>query len=286
MLGKKVEKHQLSPIYLTIKSLPDMILFKRTRQKIFKRSIGLVEWVVHTPKTVLWHFSPYGAYLKNGALLRVRKDQVAVLVSDGKFADMYQQGEYKLTASNMPILTTMKGWKRGFNSPFKIDVYFVCTKNFTDMPWVTKEPVLMNDKEFGPIHIYAFGTFCFRVHHNPIVFIRNVRGTDGYFTTNSIIEELRKFVVEKFADYLSESNIAAFDLSTDLKEFSNQFRIAMKNDFLKYGIELSSFLVESITLPEVVQAALYKKTSKQTIGNMTTYTEMKINDTLKSDTKN
>lgn len=263
-----------------------MKLLKNLGQKIFKRSIDLIEWVVHTPKTVLWHFAPYGAYFTNGALLRVRKEQVAVLVSNGKFADIYQPGEYKLTASNMPILTTMKGWKRNFDSPFKMDVYFVCTKHFTDMPWVAKQPVLMNDKEFGPIHINASGTFNFRVNHNPIVFIRNVRGTDGYVSTNGILEQLHNFVVEKFADYLSESNVAEFDFKTDLKQFSNQFRNAMKNSFLEYGIELNSFSVENIALPDVVKVALYKKTSKHTIGNMTTYTEMKFDDSFKSEAQN
>lgn len=267
-----------------------MNLFKKTRQKIFRRlfkkPISLVEWVVHTSRTVLWHFSPYDAYFKNGALLRVRKEQVAVLVSEGKFADIYQPGEHKLTSSNMPILTTMRGWKRDFNSPFKMDVYFVCTKHFTDMSWVPKEPILMNDKEFGPIHINASGTFSFRVNHNPIVFIRNVARTDGYFSTVGIIEQLRNFVVEKFADYLSKSNVAELDFKTDLKQFSNQFRITMKKDFLEYGIELSSFSVESITLPDVVKVALYKKTNKHSIGNMTTYTEMRFDDSFKSETRN
>lgn len=263
-----------------------MSLLGKAKQKAFRRSIDLIEWIVHTPKTVIWHFSPYSAYFKYGVPLRVRKGQIAVLVSKGKFADTYQPGEYELTTSNMPILATMNGWKRGFNSPFKLDVYFVSTKQFSDMPWITKNPVLMHDAEFGPIHICAFGRYSFRVHHNPIVFIRNVVGTDGQFTTDSVTEQLRKFVITKFTDYLTDSNIAAFDLTTDLKEFSYDFTVDMKNYFLEYGIELNNFLVESIALPKIVEAALSKKTSKRSIGNMTTYTEMKFDDSFRNETVN
>lgn len=263
-----------------------MILFKKTRQKLFKRSIDLIEWVAHTSKTAIWHFYPYNAYFRYGTYLKVRKEQVAVLINEGKFADVYQPGEYELTASSMPILATMKGWKRGFNSPFKMDVYFVSTKQFLDIPWTTRKNVLIHDKEFGPIHICAFGTYSFRVKHNPIVFIRNVVGTDGQFTTDSVTEQLRKFVESKFCDYLMQSNIAAFDLTTDLEDFSKDFTIAMKNDFLEFGIELSKLVIESIALPEVVKAALYKQKSMRVIKNMTTYTQMKFDDSFKNETKN
>lgn len=263
-----------------------MNVFNRYKQNLFRRSIDLIEWVVHTPRTVIWHFSPHDTLFKKGARLRVRKGQIAVLVNEGKFADVFQPGEYELTASNMPILATMKGWKRGFNSPFKMDVYFVCTKHFVDIPWVTKEPILMNDKEFGPIHVCAFGSYCFRVHHNPILFIRNVVGTDGLFSTDSVIEQLRKFVIAKFTDYLSESNIAAFDLTKDLKEFSNELTNAMKSDFYDYGIELTKLIVESIALPEVVKAALYKQKNIRSIATMTTYSQMKLADSFRNEIRN
>lgn len=259
-----------------------MNLFRKTRQKIFKRPIDLIEWIVHTSKTVIWHFSPYNAYFEYGARLKVRKEQVAVLINEGKFADVYQPGEYELTTNNMPILTTMKGWKRDFDSPFKMDVYFVCTKHFLDVPWTTQESILMHDKEFGQIHISAHGTYSFRVEHNPIVFIRNVVGRESHFTTDSITEQLRKFVEAKFCDYLIKSNITALDLTKDLEDFSKDFTVAMKNDFSEFGIELSQLVVENISLPKAVKVALYKQKRKRAIKNMTSYSQMKFDDSFKS----
>lgn len=257
-----------------------MSLLSKILFKIFRKSIDVVEWVVHTPQTIIWNFSYRHGNISNGAKLIVRKNQVAVLVNEGQFADMYQPGNYELTTNNMPILTTQKGWSYGFDSPFNVDIYFVKTAEFTDVSWETERDVAMCDPKFGPIHIRALGSYSFRVEDDPIVFIRNVVGTDGNFTTDNIIEKLRKFVVDKFSEYITEPDIEVLEIATDLKEFSNEFTIAMKKDFSKYGIKLTKFSVESITLPEVVKAALDNETSKHSIGNLTSYTQMQFTDML------
>ncbi|HHU25473.1 MAG TPA: SPFH domain-containing protein [Bacteroidales bacterium] len=259
-----------------------MALFKKLRSEF----IDIIEWTDETSDTMIWRFPRYQSEIKNGAQLTVRETQVAVLVNEGQFADVFQPGRYELTTANMPILTTIRGWKYGFNSPFKVDVYFVNTKQFLNQRWGTANPIMMRDPEFGPIRMRAFGSYNFRVQPDPIPFIRNVAGTSGDFTTEGISEQLRNFVITKFTDYLGESKIAALDLAANLNEFSDELTLALKDDFAEYGIELTRFLVENISLPEAVEEALDRRTSMGVIGNMTAYTQMQFADSLKDAANN
>ncbi len=263
-----------------------MNIFNKIKHKAFGEFIDIIEWTDDTSDTIVWRFPRYNAEIKNGAQLTVRETQIAVLVNEGQFADIYQPGRYELTTANMPILTTLKGWKYGFNSPFKVDVYFVNTKQFLDLRWGTSNPIMMRDPEFGPIRIRAFGSYCFRIEQDPTIFIKNVAGTDGNFTTEGISRQLRNFVITKFTDYLGESKIAALDLAANLNEFSEGLTISLKNDFSELGIELTKFLVENISLPEEVEQALDRRTSMGVIGDMTSYTQMQFADSLKDAANN
>lgn len=263
-----------------------MSLFNKIKQKAFAEFIDIIEWTDETSDTMIWRFPRFQSEIKNGAQLTVRETQIAVLVNEGQFADVYQPGRYELTTANMPILTTIKGWKYGFNSPFKVDVYFVNTKQFLNQRWGTANPIMMRDPEFGPIRMRAFGSYNFRVQPDPIPFIRNVAGTSGEFTTEGISEQLRNFVITQFTDYLGESKIAALDLAANLNEFSQELTMALKDDFAEYGIELTRFLVENISLPEAVEEALDRRTSMGVIGNMTAYTQMQFADSLKDAANN
>lgn len=263
-----------------------MALFNKIKQKAFGEFIDIIEWTDDTSDTMIWRFPRYNSEIKNGAQLTVRETQVAVLVNEGQFADVFQPGRHELTTSNMPILTTIRGWKYGFNSPFKVDVYFVNTKQFLNQRWGTANPIMMRDPEFGPIRLRAFGSYNFRVQGDPIPFIKNVAGTSGEFTTEGISEQLRNFVITKFTDYLGESKIAALDLAANMNEFSQELTIGLKDDFAEYGIELTRFLVENISLPEAVEEALDRRTSMGVIGNMTAYTQMQFADSLKDSANN
>ncbi len=263
-----------------------MALLSKLKQKAFGEFIDIIEWTDDTSDTMIWRFPRYNSEIKNGAQLTVRETQAAVLVNEGQFADVYQPGRYELTTANMPILTTLRGWKYGFNSPFKVDVYFVNTKQFLNQRWGTANPIMMRDPEFGPIRLRAFGSYNFRVQADPIPFIKNVAGTSGEFTTEGISEQLRNFVITKFTDYLGESKIAALDLAANMNEFSDELTLGLKNDFAEYGIELTRFLVENISLPEVVEEALDRRTSMGVIGNMTAYTQMQFADSLKAGAEN
>lgn len=263
-----------------------MSIFNKIKQKAFNEFIDIIEWTDDTSDTMIWRFPRYQAEIKNGAQLTVRETQVAVLVNEGQFADVYQPGRHVLDTANMPILTTLKGWKYGFNSPFKVDVYFVNTKQFLNLRWGTSNPIMMRDPEFGPIRFRAFGSYNFKIESDPIKFIKNVAGTDGNFTTEGVSDQLRNFIITKFTDYLAESKVAALDLASNLNEFSEGLTTSLKTDFSELGIELTKFLIENISLPEEVEQALDKRTSMGVIGNMTTYTQMQFADSLKDAANN
>lgn len=250
--------------------------------KLMNEFIDIIEWTDDSSDTMVWRFPRYQAEIKNGAQLTVRETQLAVLVDEGRFADVYKPGRYRLTTANMPILTTLRGWKYGFNSPFKVDVYFINTKQFINQKWGTSNPIMMRDPEFGPIRMRAFGSFNFRIEEDPIPFLKNIVGTNSDFDTQGISEQLRNFVITKFTDFLGESKIAALDLAANLNEFSAALTEGLKPDFAEYGIELTRFLVENISLPEAVEEALDRRTSMGVIGNMNTYTQMQFADSLKA----
>lgn len=251
-------------------------------ERIRNEFIDVIEWVDDTNDTLIWKFPRFQNAIKQGAQLTVRESQVAVLIDEGKFADIYQPGRYQLSTSNMPILTTLRSWKYAFNSPFKVDVYFVNTKQFLDQKWGTKNPIMLRDPEFGPIRVRAFGTFCFKVKSDPRQFITSVSGTNSEVTTEGIATQLRNYMITRFSDAVAESKIPVLDMASNLNEFSEQLLKALQPSADQYGIELTNFLVENISLPEAVQEALDRRTSMGIIGqgNMGSYTQMQFADSL------
>lgn len=259
-----------------------MGFFDKLKNKALNEFIDIIEWKDESTDTIVWKFPRYQDEIKSGAQLTVRESQVAVFVNEGQIADVYAPGRYQLTTENMPILTTLKGWKYGFDSPFKVDVYFVSTKIFLNQKWGSTNSIMLRDPEFGPMRVRAYGTFNFRVAQDPRDFLLKVVGTNSQFTTQSITQQLRNFVVTKFSDYVSESKIPALDMAANLNEFSSALQEALSQDFLGLGVELINFLVENISLPEKVEEALDKRTSMGILGNMQTYTQYQFAESLKS----
>ena len=240
--------------------------------KIKGEFIDIIEWLDPSNDAILHRFERYNNEIKYGAKLVVRESQVAVFINEGKLADVFQPGTYTLETQNMPVLTTLKGWKYGFNSPFKAEVYFCNTKNFTDQKWGTKNPIMMRDAEFGAVRIRAFGNYAIKVK-DPVVFIREVAGTDGSFTTEKITEQLKNITVTRFTDILATSKIPVLDLASNYDELSKFVFDKIGAEFLEYGIELTKFLVENISLPPAVEEALDKRTSMDIVGNLNAFTQ-------------
>jgi len=234
--------------------------------------IDIVQWLDPSNDTMVHRFERYGNEIKMGAKLVVRESQVAVFINEGQLADVFQPGTYTLETSNLPILATLKGWKYGFHSPFKAEVYFINTKRFTDQKWGTKNAIMLRDPEFGPLRIRAFGTYAMRVN-DAARFIREIVGTDGHFTTEEITKQLRNLIVSRFADIIGESKIPVLDMAANYDELGDFVTQRLHDDFANYGIEITKMLVENISLPQAVEEALDKRTSMGVIGNMQQYTQ-------------
>src|SRR5690349_17161467 len=186
--------------------------------KLKTQLIEIIEWLDNTNDTMVYRFpGVYENAIKNGAQLIVREGQTAVFVNEGKIADVFTPGHYSLTTQNMPILTVLGGWKYGFESPFKAEVYFVNTKQFTDLKWGTANPIMLRDPEFGPIRLRAFGTYSIKVGE-PGKFIAQIVGTNGTFTTDGISDQIRNFIVSRFTEALGEGKIPALDLAANFSE--------------------------------------------------------------------
>ncbi len=219
--------------------------------------IDIIEWTDNTQDTIVWKFPRFQNEIKTGAQLTVRESQVAVFLNEGKLADVYQPGRYELNTSNMPILTTLKGWKYGFNSPFKVDIYYVNTKQFTDQKWGTKNPITLNDPRFGMIEIRAFGNFSFKVT-DAGKFMKEIVGTDREFTTEEISSQLRTLVVTKLTDAIAESKLKIEEFASNLDEFSKFGAEKLSDDFDAYGLKVTSLLVENISMPEEVKKEIFE----------------------------
>ena len=176
--------------------------------------VDVIEWTDNTADTMVHKYDMGGKEIMMGAQLTVRESQVAIFVNEGQIADVFQPGRYELQTSNMPVMTKLKAWKFGFNSPFKSDVYFVNTKQFLDRKWGTANPVMMRDAEFGMIRLRAFGIYAFRVS-DPVVFLREVFGTSSMFTVGEVEGQLKRTLVSGLSDAIAESKIPALDLAAN-----------------------------------------------------------------------
>jgi len=232
--------------------------------------IDIIEWTDDSSDTMVWRFPRFDNEIKYAAQLTVRQSQAAVFVNMGEIADVFLPGRYRLVTENLPILTTLLGWKYGFHSPFKAEMYFVNTRNFTNLKWGTKNPVIVRDPEFGAVRLRAFGSFVVKVS-DPAKFINEIVGTGGQFTIDEIAEQLRNLVVTRFSDLVAESGIALLDLSAKYDELSENLTDKIAPEFSEYGLEVTKLLVENIALPPEVESALDKKSSMGIIGNLDNY---------------
>lgn len=247
--------------------------------KLFGEFVDIIEWTDDSNDTMVYRFERYGNEIKYGAALTVRESQVAVLVNEGKIADTFQPGMYKLETQNVPVLSTMQGWPHGFESPFKAEVYFFNTKRFTDLKWGTKNPIMLRDKEFSVVRLRAYGTYEIRIV-DAVAFLREVAGTDGHFTTNEITNQLRNLIVSRFSNGLGESNIPILDLAANYDDLSTFITLRIAPEFKEYGINLTRLLVENISLPSEVEKALDKRTSMGVIGGLREYADFQAAEAM------
>ena len=242
--------------------------------------IEIIQWLDETTDTLVYRFPVYNQEIKMGAQLTVRENQVALFINEGKAADLFTPGRYELTTQTIPILTALRGWKYGFASPFKAEVYFFNTRLFTDLKWGTTNPVMMRDKDFGMIRLRAFGTYAMRISE-PKEFFRTVVGTQGLTTTSDILGQLRSTIVSRLSDAIASANIAALDMATRYDELGQAALETVGPEFGKFGLELSRFFVENVSLPEEVEAAIDQRTKLGVLGDrMQQYTQLQVADAI------
>ena len=247
--------------------------------------IEVIEWLDDSSKTMLYRFPVHDQEIKNGARLTVRESQAAVFVFQGQIADVFPPGLYTIEGGNTPILTKLEAWKHGFTSPFKAEVYFVNTKQFTDLKWGTPNPVMMRDEDFGMVRLRAFGIYSMRVG-DPRAFIKEIAGTNARFETEDIEGQLRRTLVSGFSDALAESKIPALDLASNYDELGQLSRNKLNEEFSSFGLELVKFVVENISLPPEVEAAMDKRTSMGVIGDLGRYAQLQAADAMRDAAKN
>jgi membrane protease subunit (stomatin/prohibitin family) len=248
--------------------------------------IDIIEWTEPSNNDILcYRFPRYQNEIKNGARLTVREGQAAVFVSEGQVADVFTPGMYTLQTQNLPILSTIKGWKYGFNSPFKAEVYFVSTRQWTDKKWGTQNPVMMRDPEFGPVRVRAFGTYAFRVS-DPATFLRELVATDPSFETYEIANQLRNVIVSRIVDAMASAKLPVLDLAGNYEKLSQVAREKIAPEMQGMGLTITQFLVENISLPPDVEKMLDKRSSMAVLGNLDTYTKFQTAEAIGDAAKN
>ena len=247
--------------------------------------IDVIEWTDDSRNTMVSRYDMNGKEIMMGAQLTVRESQAAVFVNEGQLADVFGPGRYELSTQNMPILTKLKAWKYGFKSPFKSDLYFVNTRQFTDCKWGTANPVMMRDAEFGVVRIRAFGTYSFRVK-DPSVFMKEVFGTSSLFTVEGVEGQIKSIVVSGLSDAIAQSKIPALDLAANYTELAQYALQTLNAKVEAMGLTLCEFVIENISLPEEVEKAMDKRTSMGVVGDLNKYTQYQAAEAMREAANN
>lgn len=247
---------------------------------ITKQLIEIIEWTDDSRDTLSYRWPDDDKEIKNGAQLIVRESQQAQFVSTGQFADLFGPGKYSLTTQNIPILSTIQGWKYGFNSPFKCDVYFINTRLFTGNKWGTSNPIMMRDKDFGVVRLRAFGTYDFRII-DPAKFLKEVAGTDQNFRLDEFADTMRSRIVSIFSEALAKAQVPALDVAQRYSELGDAL-LQLINPAMsdKYGLEITSFLLENVSVPPEVEQAIDKRSSMGAIGNLNDYVKYQMGQAM------
>jgi excisionase family DNA binding protein len=238
--------------------------------------IEIVEWTDDTRDTLTHRFPDADKAIKNGAQLIVRESQCAQFVYLGQFGDAFGPGKHTLTTDNIPVLTRLRSWKYGFDSPFKADVYFLNTRLFTGNKWGTTNPVMMPDEDLGVVRLRAFGTYDFKIVEVR-TFLREVAGSDHDFTVDEFIDVMRSRMVSAFSDAVAAARIPVLQIASRYREIGEAL-LPVINPAIreKYGLQISSFVVENVSVPAEVEQALDKRSSMAAVGDLNDYVKYQM----------
>jgi len=240
--------------------------------KLKAELIDIVQWLDDTDDTLVYRFERYGNEIKYNAKLVVREGQMAVFINEGRLADVFKPGIYTLTTQNLPVLATLKGWKYGFESPFKAEIYYCSTRQFINLKWGTPGPVTMRDPEFGAVRVTAFGLYSIKIK-DPSLFIREIVGTDGNFTTEQIEDNLRGKIGTCIKEVLPDAGIPVINLESKVIQLAETLKARIAPAIEALGLDLTEVQIQDVGLPEELERAIDKAGAMRAIGNMQTYTQ-------------
>ncbi|MGE3259335.1 MAG: SPFH domain-containing protein [Geobacter sp.] len=247
--------------------------------------IDIIQWLDDSNDTLLYRFPRYNNEIKYNAKLVVREGQMAVFINEGQIADVFGPGTYTLTTRNLPALATLKGWKYGFESPFKAEVYFCSTRQFTNLKWGTPGPCTMRDPEFGAVRVTAFGLYAMKIK-DPTVFIREIAGTDSDFSIDEIQENLKGKIGLRIKELLPELQIPVIELESKVVTLGKMLQERIAPAFEGFGISLTEVQVQDVGLPEEVERAIDKAGAMRVIGNLQTFTQYETANAIKDAANN
>ncbi len=233
---------------------------------IKKQFIDVIQWTEDGDGTLAWRFPMAGMEIQNGGSLTVRESQMAVFVNEGKVADVFGPGLYKLTTQTLPVLTYLKNWDKLFESPFKSDVYFFSTRQQIDQKWGTPQPITIRDKDFGAVRLRAFGNYAFRIA-DPKLFHTEISGTRETYTVADIDGQLRGLVMQNISTAIAASGIPFLDLAANQMEFAKALMTQLDPEMAKLGLKLEGLTVQSVSLPEELQKIMDQKIGMGMVGN-------------------
>jgi membrane protease subunit (stomatin/prohibitin family) len=238
--------------------------------------IDVIEWTDDSRDTLSYRFPDEDKAIKNGAQLIVRESQVVQFMYLGQFGDTFQPGKHSLTTDNIPVLTKLQSWKYLFNSPFKADVFYITTRLFTGNKWGTANPIMVRDNDFGIVRLRAFGIFDFKII-NPKLFLKEVAGSDQHFRLDEFADTMRSRMVSVFSEALASAHVPVLDVATRYSELGDAL-LPLINPAVgsKYGIEITSFVVENVSVPAEVEGAIDKRSSMAAIGNLNDYVKYQM----------
>ncbi|QIS13261.1 SPFH domain-containing protein [Nocardia arthritidis] len=248
--------------------------------------VDIIEWLDDTNTTLAWRFPRYENEIKNGAELIVREGQQAIFVYRGQLADTYGPGHYTLTSENMPIMSTLQGWRYGFNSPFRSEVYYINTRPVTDLRWGTPQPVTVRDPDFRMVQVRANGTTIVKVI-DPATFLRQVIGTESVVDMEQITEMIRRNIALAFSDMVMASGLGAIDLQGRQVELSDKLREFVAQRVQSFGLGIDAVTM-TISLPEEIQQAMTRGVARgleesgyiNNIGDVNRLTQVRAADAM------
>ncbi len=258
-----------------------MSLFDKLKGEL----IDIIEWTDQSGSLLVHRFNRYGNEIKMNAQLVVRPGQRAVFVSEGKIADSFDPGTHTLKTRNLPIMATLKGWKFGFESPFKAEVYFINATELLDRKWGTPSPVMLRDPDFGVIRLRARGNYAYRVGITQEMISRFVGARDE-FPVEEMEGQLRTRIVSSFSDCIGESKIPALDLLSQYDEISDTMRNKLDSVFGNLGLEILTFTLENISVPEEVQKAMDERASMGALGDLNRFSQYQAANALRDAASN